>query len=193
MKLTEISLPNTIDDAYIKLSNSGYEFVNRGSYGMILQKPGLPYVVKLFSSSDEAYKSFLKVISSTTNIHFPKIYGKMIKINERYNAVRIEPLSPLPSTGDMRLSAIYGYMKFYNSNKKDIDPGLWEEIIRSRYWMNNNPELKEACDLLIKTLGQKYNLDLKKDNNVMLRGNEIVLTDPYNVKQSTFDDITAIN
>src|ERR1700748_2668287 len=95
MKISEITRPHDHGFAADHLIKSGYTPMGSGSNAQVVAKSDSRYVVKLFSTSDRSYLTFLKLIQANPSEHFPKIYGKPYRVNDQYYAVRIEKLSKL--------------------------------------------------------------------------------------------------
>lgn len=170
--LTELSRPSTRGDAEAVLTDAGYTQLGKGSQGVVYQKPGSPYVLKLFNSNDEAYANFIGLALRNPNPHFPKFFGKRVMVTPNYFAIRTEVLKP--STG--REEEV-GLIDRYIIQMRDYG-AVYDEVYT---YMNApaNVELKAACDVVSKFL--KQNSDFFCDvhpPNVMLRGNTLVLTDP---------------
>ena len=73
-ELFEFTRPKYREDAESILENNGWELLGQGEYADVYTKQGKPYVSKLFSSNDAAYKAYINLISKYQNEHFPKIY-----------------------------------------------------------------------------------------------------------------------
>src|SRR6478752_6436146 len=94
MRLFELSLPKDTLAATNALKKAGYEHLDIGSFADVFHKTGKPYILKLFISRDEAYLEYLKLVTTHSNPHFPKIIGKPIRVTDAYYAIRIEKLEP---------------------------------------------------------------------------------------------------
>lgn len=167
--LGEISRPSQAE-AEKKLVDAGYEKIGSGTWGNVFSKPGDSLVLKLFHPGDEAYTDFVKlVMQHQNNPHFPKIYGKMMKVTDDYNAIRMEKLTPNSSRALAELLEDY----------LNVLGGGGQYVSKSKLWplLLKNPKLKEACTLIAKNLLNTYYLDLQPQN-IMMRGNTIVFTDP---------------
>jgi GNAT superfamily N-acetyltransferase len=180
-RLDELSIPPDLKDAGEVLKRAGYEqqMANEapGAFGSVWRKPGAPYVLKIFSSSDYAYEAFLKLaMAHQDNPHFPKIFGKMLKVTPKYNAVRIEPLTPYKY--DSTLIRRYTRYRNYMQNN-DVDPNsiVAMEYEDSLEFLYEYPKLKEALDLIIDGLLDVYGNDIS-NKNIMMRDKTIVITDP---------------
>lgn len=190
MKLNELNTPMFIHDAAEKLKASGWFFHDKGGLGTVFAKEDTPYVLKLFDNQDRAYIAFVRLVQQHPNIHFPKFVGKLIRINNIYSAVRMERLEK--SNGKIN-SSDGKHIAFYLSQNyyfKRMESGeITFDDFNPRYeetydYMQANPELKEACDLISDHLLKIYSLDIfgiSDDSNLMLRGDVIVITDPVSM------------
>lgn len=167
--LGELSRPPQTE-AEQKLIAAGYEKIGSGSWGNVFSKPGDPLVLKLFHPGDQAYTDFVSLaMQNQNNPHFPKFHGKMIKVTDDYNAIRMERLTPNKSRELTELLEDYLLV---------LD-GSSEYVSRLKLWplLLKNPKLKKACTLIAKKLLNTHYLDLQPEN-IMMRGNTIVFTDP---------------
>ena len=159
---------NQLNTFYNYLSVHGFKRLGQGHYGAVFEKSGYPWVFKIFKE-DAAYLKYVKYCKENAgNKHLPKIKGSTIKINDDTYAIRTEKLTR-------------------------IDPEVAQEIRTLAIYMGN-PDMVEFNgleekfrDLIIKYAGiyeiflelrkRRNHLDIHADN-VMMRGNDIVLTDP---------------
>ena len=149
-----------------ELKKHRFIHLGSGSFGAVFEKPGYPWLFKIFNT-DPAYLFFLKwAIAHQDNPHVPKIKGKIIKINRDTYAVRLEKLRPCDMEDEILNeldNIIYRYLKY---NKLSSDDKNWIE--------SNCPKILEIIDAMRKS---GYQLDLKSDN-IMMRGDVPVVTDP---------------
>ena len=169
--ITELSRPSR-DKAEHMLVKAGYRQLGRGvSGGAVFQKPGASYVLKLFDARDEAYLTFVRLASRNHNPHFPKFFGKPIRITDNYFAVRTEPLQPSTNLEEVEIIDRYIIAKRDNMN------GWWRPEFE---YFSDKSELREACDLIAMMLrqsGHDFICDVHL-KNVMMRGSVLVLSDP---------------
>ena len=161
-KIQEIYRPQSRQEVDRLLQKNGYTRLGKGVFGAVYEKPNKPYVLKIFSSRDHGYLSFIKLVKShQNNPHFPKFFGNVFQVTKNYYAIRMEKLTKFKphEVGDYSY-AIFDYIH------DGIDDG---ELI-------NYPDLKMACDLIRKNLLSHYLFDYK-DESFMMRGNTIVITD----------------
>jgi hypothetical protein len=177
ISLNEFTRPPDMDEADAVLIRAGYKHLGSGAYANVYHKQGKPYVLKVFTVFDTAYLAYVNLVQQHPNIHFPKFYGKLIRVTPKYYAIRTEYLDKYDEIADKdRSVAVIGRYLFYCAQpprKQDQQ----EKFDVATQWMEERPSLKEACDLIAKNLLPKFNEDIHR-NNVMMRGDTIVLTDP---------------
>lgn len=177
MRLTELSRPDTRAQAEAILTDHGYERVAGGTYAVVYAKPGANTVLKLVSKRDVAYLAFVKLaLDNQDNPHFPRFSSKLIRLNDQYMAVRMERLVEGKGVEDNYRSFIAYGLDLYLSRKGNFASMAdhAKESLRSAF--EKNPELQDACDLLVSHLSGYVN-DLHPAN-VMFRGETVVITDP---------------
>ncbi len=178
IRIDELYRPKSVDDASLHLLVGGYSPLGKGAYGEVWYKEGSSYVLKLFTTEDTAYVDFLKLAKQhQDNPSFPKFFGKLIRINDSVYAVRMEKLTKYKYDPTL----IYKYMRYrddnYVRNEADATSLVAMEFADSMEFMEDHQDLQAACDLIIDNLLPKYRLDIKQDN-FMMRGGTIVITDP---------------
>lgn len=171
-RIEEIARPPNRAEADWVLQNAGYRRLGNGSFGAVYQKPGNPYVLKVFTPADKAYLDFLALARAhADNPHFPRFFGKIVPVTPAYSAIRMERLEPY--TDDPLLIADYFDLRDWSPDNNYGAMRRGEAI----EYMESHPQLREACDLIMDHLTPKYRIDIKPDN-LMLRGKTVVLTDP---------------
>lgn len=179
MKITELTRPADIEQANRVLNRSGYRDITKepghgggGAYAEVLWRADLPYVVKLFVKSDEAYLRYLRLITSVSNPHFPIVRGRPMRVNDSYYAVRLERLTPIVG-GPAENLRYFMEQCLEGLTERDAD--------RMRAAAQHLPQsAKTAIAHIYRWCIQKYPgtvIDLHK-HNAMLRGNTIVIIDP---------------
>jgi len=159
--LNEMTIPPTRHKADTVLAKAGWGILGIGCFAYVYGKPGVPYVLKLFDNNDAAYKDFINLVNANPNPHFPKFHKGLVKVNDTYSAVRLEPLTPYRGS-DRFIEYIIDYTKF-----KEDESEFFEY----------DDEFRHACDLIRENLLPRYRLDIK-DVNLMMRGKIVVMTDP---------------
>jgi hypothetical protein len=161
-RIDEITLPDSLDQAYQVLTNAGYEYMGGGDYSGVFKKPGANYVLKFFSAEDDAYLAFIDLVQHNPSPHFPKFYGKLVPVTDRFYAIRMEILRPADGS-------------FARQIQNYIDPDDEDEYQDALEYMTD--DLRHACDLVRELADSGYELDLMT-KNIMLRGSTPVIIDP---------------
>lgn len=145
------------------LESHGFKFVGRGVHGLVLEKPGYPWIFKIFKQ-DPYYHMFLDyAIKHQDNPNVPKIKGKMIPIIGKTYLVRMEPLTPIDPNHELitRTEAYFHLDDMPGDTRRWLQsryPGVWKALEGSQSWDGM--------------------LDLHQ-GNIMMRGNTPVLIDPW--------------
>lgn len=186
-RLDELSRPPLRADATVVLKNAGYKRLGRGAFASVFHKPGKDYVLKVFSAKDEAYLAFIALAKTHLNPHFPRFLGKIVKVTDDYCAIRMELLKPYrydPSQIDL-------YIRTRDWVPEDPNSYYAQQVEDAREFMGYRPELKLACDLIVDKLLTRPGIerDIRQDN-IMMRGDTIVLTDPVKAP-AAFDGSAA--
>ena len=179
--LNELSLPDNFKAAANRLISAGFESLGTGYYGQVFGKPSLDYVLKVFSNRDQAYTDFVKLAQNNPNPHFPKFKGQLVKVTDKYSAVRMEKLIRTTEF-DVDSSSLEWYVDSMSQNPKAFeealaDPQVAEQLQPLVELFKKQPKLQEALDLIIDQLIGQYENDLHYEN-IMSRGNTLVITDP---------------
>ena len=78
-----------------ELEELGFEELGSGGFGIVFERPGYPWVFKVFNN-DPGYLAYLNYVINHQNLSaVPKIKGRPIRINKNTYAIRIEPLDAL--------------------------------------------------------------------------------------------------
>lgn len=179
------------------------ERLGSGAFARVFQHPTHPeVVVKIFTDEDRAYKAFLKfVLANQGNKYLPKILSvhhhdhtpkKKIKdrsidelVDSRYTLVFMEKLQPAKLT-DIRefiakapfeseqLKAKQAKPYSFVTNLNSFDSVEWRDLAKQ----TSDQELSVVAKFFTKILkNESHALDLH-DFNVMMRGSQLVFTDP---------------
>lgn len=192
-RLDELTRPSNRLRAGSVLEKAGYIRLGSGGYADIYEKPGASYVLKLFEEHDYGYRKFLQyAFKNQDNPHLPRFRGKLIAVTDRYYAIRMERLKPIGRVQNFAFTP---------------DPALWDIITRVeklarasrtesldqilqkvqtdplsepiRDFVENNPSFVKAMHDLVRIARQTgIALDFSP-RNFMLRGDTIVITDPF--------------
>ena len=168
-------------DWYDILIGYGFSPIGGGAFGTVWGHPKFPYVLKIFKSNDDAYKSWVKVcMNNSDNPHFPKFVStKVFSITPTVSAIRMEKLSPYISENYMGFSTVLNRLSIsdivnpnYQWNDAYGKPSQWDEYCASHpLWI---PALKITDEFIT---SYQYAKDMHT-GNFMMRGDDIVITDP---------------
>lgn len=171
--LTELSRPNSLDKAEWILVKAGYKKLGAGANGSVWQGQDKDYVLKVFSSKDQAYLAFIEYAQKNPNPHLPKFFKKPVKVTDGVYAIRTELLT------HSYFRTISNYIEEYLVHRayRTIDPP--SDVME---YMNANPLLKEACDGIAQLAKSNYKFMIDMhSNNIMSRDGTIVITDPIGI------------
>lgn len=184
--LKEVSKPSW-DEAVEILTKNGYKQIGFGIHAEIFFKEGSTNVLKLFSNDDDGYKAFLQLMTSHPNTHFPKLVGKLTKINDDYSAIRMEKLDPISNFPDWFTGTLSVYEEARQEDPNRASKSA-EEIMAGHYSRHDDetellnlfktqPGLEEALNLIIDELviKQGRSLDLHKKNIMSRNGTWVII------------------
>lgn len=174
------------------MKNAGYakHMLGSGLYGVVFEKPNTNFVYKLFDAHDDGYLKFLKfVLKNQNNKHVPKVMGQPIRldfdnrgsgkgVNINAYIVKLERLEETNLSNP------------HHAEQYKLVMGIISSLEKIRL---NDPMRSGAMNYLNKIETQYPDLvniledinDLSPSEmdmhsgNVMMRGNDIVITDPY--------------
>lgn len=153
------AIVNKLDDLGYKQYSLGF-----GYYAQVYARPQDDYVVKIFRE-DPGYAAFLHYVKkNANNPYVPKLKGKIIKLPNDYSIVRLEKLKRL-NIDLFKKIEFAAFNEFDKHTVAEIEgqyPGLISFIRSLR---------KQAAQ-------SKYEFDLNP-NNIMMRGDTPVVTDPF--------------
>lgn len=163
----------TFSDLQDYMKELGFEYINKGKYGAVFDKPGADYVVKIIKD-DSCYLDFVRYCKDNqNNPHLPKIKGNIIKLGHRGYLVRLEKLTPL-SPAEFKETGIFEFLRKYE-DKFWMSPD--ERKLASDFEEQNKKMANTLIELKERT-PMDCHFDLHEDN-VMKRGNTYVIIDPY--------------
>ena len=147
------------------LEQNGFKFIDSGSFGAVFERPGYPWIFKIFNR-DPAYLHFVKyAMAHQGNPHMPRIKG-IIKINDDTYAVRMERLSPIPLGTEPAMSLIRKIVNIDSyGDLSDADAA----------WIDKKFPGISAFFKSFPLQDFEYDLHLQ---NFMQRGNTMVIVDP---------------
>lgn len=162
------------------LSDIGYEFVGEGTYGLVMAKPNAPFIVKIFSTWDHCYKSFVDYAVKNKSPHVP-VYktGKIRALGKEMNAVRVERLEPttLPISKELFLERVI--TKILNEHPSYQD--IVTKYQSSRYYDEFESFIADFYNIY-NSMPQKCMNDVEiGSDNIMQRPStgELVINDPW--------------
>jgi hypothetical protein len=161
--------PSEFDNLSKQLKKLGWRPIGNGTYAAVYENPKFNYVLKIFTHEDLGYKQYLNyIMNNQSNPFVPKLRGKMVKLSATAYAVRMEQLQPIEDDSIFR--------KYIDPNPTSKHMGT---VIKKVFGKSNHPFLKKNFPQLYDMTRQPFNLDdLETENNIMRRGNTIVITDP---------------
>lgn len=154
------------------MEKNGFKALGQGYHGAVYEKPGYPYVFKVYKD-DPAYETFVRwAMAHQSNPNVPRFKGKPLRIAPGTYVVRMENLEPMHGAHfDLvrvltRLSDEWDYIK-------DLDGDMPREMS----WLDrNHPGIAEIVSVA-HNAWRDYVLDSHRDN-IMLRGDTPVVVDP---------------
>lgn len=151
-----------------ELEELGFEKLGRGSYGVAFEKPGYPWIFKVFHN-DPGYLAYLNFARNHQNLPaVPKIKGKFIRISDDTYAVRIEKLYPVDK--DEQYVLLTALRQFFNTEF----PLVYQDELDNL--KNAWPEIAQVVESLFK-LGKFY-IDIHDENIMQRADGSLVITDP---------------
>lgn len=152
------------------LESKGVENLGSGCYGCVYQHPTLPNVVAKIYDYDDAYDHYINwCTKNQKNPYVPKIYS--IHKCEKFTIVFLERLKEISLRTYMDWETkISPFLLNTGSSRKKKNDLLSTPILR------RDKNLKSIIEFLLKS-EDLYRFDLH-DGNIMLRGKQIVFTDP---------------
>lgn len=137
------------------MSKYGFRTLGSGKYASVYGNESYPYVLKVFQK-DSAYLRWIKFsLANKNNPYVPKIKGKVVKITPLVYAIRLEKLSPTFMSGEFA--------------------DEYQQWMRDNSHRAQDPNIQEILDFFA---NNKNLLDLHSEN-VMKRGNQLVIIDPF--------------
>ncbi len=148
------------------MADNGFTKLGQGAFGAVYEKPGYPWVFKLFAN-DAAYLAWINYVAKNqSNEHVPKLKGKPFRINDKVFAVRMEKLSPMPGYDNPLLDNIA-----YGGITKDA---------KEKFKELGHPDLIPVMDAIY-AMSHDLTKDWRVDmhgGNILMRGDTPVITDP---------------
>ena len=151
------------------LKKYGFNQLGMGAFGAVYEKPGYPWVFKIFND-DSAYLRYISyALHNQNNPNVPKIKGGLIQIDPYTYAVRLEKLKPVPDNCAIENVNQLNWILNYVRSMKDLDK-------EDKTWIKDTyPGVMAALNMIGKNKDDVIDLH---HNNIMLRGDIPVLIDP---------------
>lgn len=176
------------------LTGEGYKTLGSGYFSLVFAKPGETFVLKLMLSEVQAdcYTNYITALQRNQSPHLPRIGRTRIYKENTDREWRIIPLERLQtatlkellSRDDGRM--VLAFAKLANPQhfhlrgiKVGGDPQEVYDTLRKKY-----PKLDEALLFIHNKFHGVCDIDIHEDN-IMLRGNTIVITDPVSFRKKT--------
>lgn len=175
----EYNWHNDLDDL---LSKYGYKGIGKGGRGSVYMNPNTKKVLKVFSRDSQYIKWIEFAKQHQTNPWVPKFRSNLIPLKKQGNATRtnnepsdiygiaLEQLTPMPSDSELPFIIVV-----LLNNYKDPD---WNPSVTSYFkefkQLLADPQFMEVAEFLSQ---HPDHVDLAT-SNLMLRGNQVVITDP---------------
>lgn len=176
MRLDELTFPNQYEEAGKRMQAAGWIADETGLNSLVFYRDDRDYVLKLYDSRDYAYHAFLDLVFKNPNKHFPRIMGKPLKITPAYYAVRMEKLD-IVGYGDRVALTTYLISRSHGISA-ERNYVQYEAHIETMKYLDNNPEMKKALDLIYDNLLPRFNEDLHSGNIMQRSDGTLVIIDP---------------
>lgn len=135
------------------MRDHGFQAGGTGKYGSVFIHRDLPYIIKIFMK-DTAYLTWLNYcFKRQNNPYVPKIRGKVVKLTNTFFAVRLERLTWNEQVADK-------FIREIEASAFDVPKDLYLQDIA--FYINQHRKLYDI-----------------HHSNVMARGNQPVLIDPF--------------
>ncbi len=173
------AMEDTFYVAVDALRNYGFKPIGTGAKGTVFQKPGYPYVLKLFGD-DNAYLAWLDFCRKHQgNPYVPKVKGKPIHIKDGFYGIRLEQLSKGKNRWGIA-AALTTLVQHYTSLfVRNLTLPVGTDLSYIKEFFPNystDQNLKELIQGVHELKQRGIELDIH-DDNVMFRGKQIVLID----------------
>lgn len=174
------------------LEKEGYKHLGSGYFANVYAKPGESFVLKLMRSDvkGDCYSSYIKALQRNQSPHLPRV-GRIRIYNENLeNEWHIIPLERLQtaslkdllSRDDGRM--VLAFAKLANPDHyhlRGIQVGGEAQNVYDTL-SPKYPKLVEALNFIQNKFHGVCEIDIHEDN-IMLRGNTIVITDPVSFRK----------
>lgn len=163
----------------------GFKPLGIGGFGVAFGSPNYPYVIKAFSVLDKGYTDWVEwSLLNQNNPYVPKFKGRITHVSSVLDVIRMEILSPYEGNRYI-FSTLYSLIINFDTAWDDPTEfrrqqfpnffSVLEDVTGIPY--EKDEHLKSVCKFLNKCVNSMVVLDIKSANT-MMRGSQMVLTDP---------------
>ena len=170
------------------LTSHGFTPIGSGSFATVWEHPKFNYVIKTFNARDRSYLEWVQAcLQNQNNPFIPKFVStKPMKISPGVFGIRLEKLTPI--SGGVK-DIVFQTEELINECSIDADEPVSsvreiQKVLKQSYpqlvpFAQANPGYVEAVALIVNIINNGPGVnDLSNGNNTMLRGNQLVFTDP---------------
>jgi len=172
------------------LTDQGFSPLGSGSFATVWAHPKLDYVLKTFNANDSSYRAWLSVcFANQNNPSFPRIISRqLVPVVPGVVAVRLEKLAELSGPAE-RVVTEAGYFIDECTIDTEQPPQTFRGMqLRFSKLKTSYPAFFEyarahrgvlvAVWNIIELINHGPGVNDLGEGNVMMRGNELVFTDP---------------
>lgn len=165
------------------LLQNGFKQIGTGGAASVWEHPDLDYVLKVFDNKDHAYMEWVDTcLYYRNNPCLPKFVSpRIFRLNDKLNYVRMEKLTPAATTYGRLCLEIYDAVE--KLSKDDEDEYDDEGFNIRNYpaitnYLQKCPSLLNTIRMIAQMIEQGHGENDCNASNIMLRGDQIVITDP---------------
>jgi hypothetical protein len=155
------------------ITKQGFVKLGKGKAGVVYEKPGYPWVFKVFRN-DPAFEYYFNYCKANqSNPHVPNLRGNLIKIGKNAYVMRMEKLTPIDEEFFDRIYDTINAMKIYKrypifSKERKTYTDMIKQLKK---------EYPQMYKIIVDMMNSRFALDLHY-GNIMTRGNVPVIVDP---------------
>jgi hypothetical protein len=149
------------------MADQGFQLLGAGNSGAVFDHPKFQgrYVMKCFT--DRAYEGFVRyAMAHQDNPHLPRFFGDVIKVSANGRIVRTERLTPMTKVAQRHAFRLLAKTETHIKGQIDYDT--------LTAWFTEDQD-----EGLVQTFLSIPDADDLHEENMMMRGEIIVITDPY--------------
>jgi hypothetical protein len=176
------------NDYKTALINQGFTPLGSGSFATVWAHPKLDYVLKTFSATDKAYMQWLKAsLQLQGNPFVPRfISAKPVQVVPGILAIRMEKLEPTGNAKDIihMISELIDECTIDAEDEPVVTPHGISNVMKKRYpdlvpFAVANKGLIPVVASIVEIIAYGAGVnDITNGDNVMMRGQQLVFTDP---------------